>query len=72
MLGRTAGKSARYAGELVVSEPPVVVVVVTSSPHQSSKCGVWRVEKVRKFWLPIMSECNPAAKRQLPFGSQDS
>ena len=24
----------------------VAVVVVVSSPHQSPKCGVWRVEKV--------------------------
>ena len=36
MLWRTAGKSARYAGKLVVSEPLDVVVV--SSPHQSPFC----------------------------------
>ena len=43
----------------------IVVVVVVGSP----RCGVWRVEKVRKFWLPTVSVDNPAAKRQLPFGS---
>ena len=44
-------------------------VVVVSSPHQSPRCGVWRVDKVWKFWLPAMSVGNPATKRQLPFGS---
>ena len=47
------------------------VVVVVSSPHQSSRCDVWRVDKVWKFWLPTMSAGNPAAKRQLPFGSSE-
>ena len=45
------------------------VVAVASSPHQSPRCGVCRVEKVWKFWLPTMSAGNPAVKRQLPFGS---
>ena len=49
----------------------IVVVVVVSSPSQSPRCGVRRVEKVWKFWLPTMSVGNPAAKRQLPFGSQN-
>ena len=53
---------------LVVSSCDCFVVVV-SSPHQSPRCGVWRVEKVWKFWLPTMSVGNPATKRQLPFGS---
>ena len=43
--------------------------VVVCSPHQSPRCGVLRVEKVWMFWLPTMSSGNPAAKRQLPFGS---
>ena len=46
-----------------------VVVVVVSSPHQSPRCGVWRVEKGWKFWLPTVSAGDPATKRQLPFGS---
>ena len=46
------------------------VVVVVSSTHQSPRCDIWRVEKVWKFWLPTMSVGNPAAKRQLPFGSR--
>ena len=50
----------------LVVMPLVFVVVVVSSPHQSSRCGVWRVEKVWKFWLPAMSAGNPAAKKQLP------
>ena len=41
------------------------LVVVISSPHQSPRCCVWRVEKVWKFWLPTMSAGNPAAKRRL-------
>ena len=44
-------------------------VVVVSSPHQSPRCGVCRVGKVWKFWLPTVSVGNPAAKWQLPFGS---
>ena len=44
-------------------------VVVVYSPHQSPRCGVLRVEKVWKFWLPTMSVGNPAAMRQLQFGS---
>ena len=47
----------------------IVVVVVVSSPHQSPRCGAWRVEKVWKFWLPTVSVGDPASKRQLPFGS---
>ena len=39
-------------------------VVVVSSPHQSPRCGVWRVEKVFKVWLLTG---NPTAKRQLSF-----
>ena len=45
-----------------------VLVVVVSSPHQSPRCGVWRVEKDWKLWLPTVSVGDPAAKRQLPFG----
>ena len=33
--------------------------VVVSSPHQSPRCGAWRVEKAWKFWLPTMSVGNP-------------
>ena len=47
-----------------------MLVVDVSSPHQSPRCGVWRVEKVWKFRLPTVSVGNPAAKRQLPFGSR--
>ena len=50
----------------------IIVVVVASSPHQSPRCGVRRVEKDWKFWLPTMSVGNPATKRQLPFGSSSS
>ena len=46
-----------------------IVVVVVSSPHQSPRCGVLRVEKVWKFLLPTMSAGNPAAMWQLQFGS---
>ena len=45
------------------------VVVVVSSPHQSPWCGVLRVEKFWKFWLPTMTVGNPAAMTQLSFGS---
>ena len=51
------------------SQQLLVVVVVVSSPHESPRCGVRRVEKVWTFWLPTMSVGNPAAKRQLPFRS---
>ena len=43
--------------------PRLDVVVVVSSPHQSPWCGVWRVEKVRKFRLPTESVGNPTANR---------
>ena len=46
-----------------------ILVVVVSSPHQSPRCGVLQVEKGWKFWLPTVSVGDPAAKRQLPFGS---
>ena len=47
----------------------LTVVVVVSSPHQSPRCGVRGVEKDWKFWLSAMSVGDPAAKRQLPFGT---
>ena len=46
-----------------------VVVVVVWSPHISPRCWVWRVETSWKLWLPTVSVGDPAAKRQLPFGS---
>ena len=46
-----------------------VVVAVVSLSHQLPRCGVCRVEKVWRFWLPTVSVGDPAAKRQLPFGS---
>ena len=45
----------------------ISLVVVVSSPHQSPRCCVWRVEKVWKFWLPTVPVGDLAAKRQLPF-----
>ena len=46
-----------------------VVVVVVWSLHKSPRCWVWRVETSWKNWLPTVSVGDPAAKRQLPFGS---
>ena len=36
--------------------------------RSATKNSIWRVEKVRKFWLPAVSVGDQAAKRQLPFG----
>ena len=44
-------------------------VNVVNSADQSTRCDVWWVEKVWKLWLPTVSDGDPAAKRQLPFGS---
>ena len=37
--------------------------------RSATKRAISRVEKVRMFWLPSVSVGDPAAKRQLPFGS---
>ena len=44
---------------------PLSVWSASISPAHWSRKSTWRVEKVRKFWLPTG---DPAAKRQLPFG----
>ena len=45
------------------------LVVVASSPHQSPRCLASFDENVLNFWLSTVLVGDPAAKRQLPFGS---
>ena len=46
-----------------------VGVALPASAAPPPKKAIRRIEKVRMFWLPTVSVGDPAAKRQLPFGS---
>ena len=37
--------------------------------RSANQKGIWRAEKVRKFWLPTVSVGDPVTKRQLPLAS---